>query len=50
MQSKSNALYFIVGALVVVIAGMGYYIYDQQKDDGTVSLKIGEGGVSVEKN
>lgn len=50
MQAKSNVLYFIVGVLIVVVAGMGFYIYDQQKSDNSVSLTIGEKGVSVEKN
>ena len=44
-----NALYFLVGALVVATAGLGYYCYqDKQKSPG-VEISIGKQGVSIEK-
>ena len=50
MQSKSNALYFIIGALVVVVAGLGYYVYQEKQQEHSVQLKLGKDGVAIEKN
>lgn len=49
MQSRSNLLYLLIGALVVVVVGMGYYIYHEKQQEKGVELKIGEQGVSIEK-
>ncbi|MCQ2004806.1 hypothetical protein [Rhizobium sp. NRK18] len=46
---SNNVLYFVVGALVVVVAGMAYYIYDKERQPEGVELSIGKGGISVEK-
>jgi hypothetical protein len=49
MRNNNNLLYFITGALVIVVAVMGYYIYDKQKQPDGVQLNIGKDGVSIEK-
>jgi hypothetical protein len=49
MRSNNNLLALIVGALVVVVAGMGYYIYQEKQEKPGVEMKIGEGGVSIQK-
>jgi predicted negative regulator of RcsB-dependent stress response len=47
-MSRSNIIYLVVGALVVVVAIMGYQLYqDRQKPD--LAIKIGPNGVSVDK-
>ena len=46
-MQKSNSLYLVVGALLVVIAVGGYYFYQEQHKTG-VELTIGGKGISVE--
>jgi hypothetical protein len=41
-----TALYFLIGILAVVAAVVGYLLY-QERQAG-VSIKIGEGGVSID--
>ncbi|MCW6510314.1 hypothetical protein [Lichenifustis flavocetrariae] len=42
-----NILYFIVGALVVVVAVLGYQSYqDHQQPDG-LQINVGKNGVDV---
>jgi hypothetical protein len=48
MQNR-NLLYVVVGALVVVVVGMGAYIYHEKQQEGSVELKIGDQGVSIQK-
>ena len=35
--------------LTVVVAGLGYYLYQERQKDGTLSIEIGKDGVSVKK-
>jgi RsiW-degrading membrane proteinase PrsW (M82 family) len=44
-----NALYFVVGALAIGVAVLGYMFYQERQTTG-VEIKIGNGGVSIEKN
>jgi predicted negative regulator of RcsB-dependent stress response len=46
--SRSNILYLVVGALVVVIAIMGYQLYQDRQKPG-LDIKIGPNGLSVDK-
>ncbi|WP_343314416.1 hypothetical protein AAIB41_04485 [Brucella sp. BE17] len=45
-----NGLYLIIGALLVVAAGLAVYVYQEETKPTGVELKIGEGGVSIEEN
>lgn len=45
-----NGLFMVIGALIVVVAGLGYYVYKEESKPSGVEIKIGEGGVSVEEN
>ncbi|PSH64570.1 MULTISPECIES: hypothetical protein [Phyllobacterium] len=45
-----NGLYLIVGALLVVVVGLGIYVYHEETKPAGVELKIGEGGISIEEN
>ncbi len=47
-KTSNNALYFIVGALVVLVAIGGYYIYNQEADKPGVSIEISEDGVKID--
>ena len=44
-----NILYLIIGALVVVLAVVGYQLYqDRQKTSG-IQINVGKSGISIEK-
>ncbi len=46
-MQRSGMLYFLVGGLVVAVAVMGYFIYDQQtKDEVEMKIEL-PGGNSV---
>lgn len=44
-----NALYLIVGALVVVVAVLGYQSYQQRQKTHGVEITVEKGGISIEK-
>lgn len=45
-----NALYMIIGALIVVVAGFSYYAYQEEKKPDGVEIKVDEQGLSIEGN
>jgi hypothetical protein len=48
-MSRSNILYLAVGALVVVVAVLGYQVYQDKKKPEGVNINLGPGGISIEK-
>ncbi|WLR93521.1 hypothetical protein [Shinella zoogloeoides] len=47
---RRDALYMIIGALVVVVAGFSYYAYQQEKKPDGVEIRVNEQGLSIEEN
>jgi hypothetical protein len=47
-MTRDNALYLVIGALVVAVAVLGYQLYDAKKEPKGVQLNIGERGISIE--
>jgi hypothetical protein len=47
--SRNNLLYLLVGALIVVVAVLGYVLYDQNKEPEGVEIQIGPDGISVQE-
>ena len=45
-----NGLYLIIGALIVVAAGLAVYVYREETKPAGIEMKIGEGGVSIQDN
>ena len=45
----SNVIYLVVGALVVVVAVMGYQLYQDRKKPGGLRIDIGPNGLSIDK-
>ncbi|WP_292302327.1 hypothetical protein [Mesorhizobium sp.] len=43
-------LYLVIGVLVVVIIGLGVYIYREQTRPKGVELKIDDKGISIQQN
>jgi hypothetical protein len=42
-------MYAIVGALVVAVVVLGYQLYQAKKEPTGVEIKVGPGGISIEK-
>ena len=45
-----NALYMIIGALIVVVAGFSYYAWQEEKKPDGVEIKLNEQGLSIQEN
>ncbi|HTO30633.1 MAG TPA: hypothetical protein VL202_05590 [Pararhizobium sp.] len=45
-----NALYMIIGGLVVLVVVLGVYVYDKESKPNGVELKIGNNGISIQEN
>jgi len=48
-MNRNNVLYLVIGALVVVVAVLGYQLYQERKEPKGVQINLGPGGVSIEK-
>jgi len=48
-MTRSNILYLIIGALVIVVAVMGYQLYRDRKQPEGVHIDVGPNGLSIEK-
>ena len=46
--SRNNILYLIVGALVIVVAVMGYQLYQDRHPPEGLHINVGPGGLSIE--
>ena len=44
-----NVLYLLVGALVVVVAVLGYQLYQDRKEPKGVQINVGPSGIKIEK-
>lgn len=49
-MARSNSLYLIIGALVVIVAGLSFYVYREESKPEGVQISIGADGVKVEEN
>lgn len=50
LNVNRNGLYLIIGALIVVAAGLAVYVYREETKPAGIEMKIGEGGVSIQEN
>jgi hypothetical protein len=48
MTTNRNALYLVIGALVVVAAVVGYLLYQEQQKTAGIDINVGESGISIE--
>ena len=48
-MNRTNILYLAIGALVVVVAVLGYQLYQDRKKPEGVQINVGPGGLSIEK-
>lgn len=45
-----NALYLLIGVLVVVVIGFAIYAYQQETQPQGVEIQLNEQGISIEGN
>jgi predicted negative regulator of RcsB-dependent stress response len=48
-MSRNNIIYLVVGALVVVVAILGYQLYQDRKQPEGVRIDVGPKGLLIEK-
>lgn len=48
-MARTNVIYLILGALIVAVVVLGYQLYQERRQPEGVQIKIGPGGVSIEK-
>jgi predicted negative regulator of RcsB-dependent stress response len=48
-MSRNNVLYLIVGALVVVVAVLGYQVQQDHKKPQGLNINLGPAGIHVDK-
>lgn len=48
-MARSNSLYFVIGALVVLVIGLGAYIIHEQTKPKGVEMSISSDGVKVQE-
>jgi RsiW-degrading membrane proteinase PrsW (M82 family) len=46
---RSNILYLVLGALVVVVAVLSYQLYQDRKQPEGMRIDVGPNGLSIEK-
>ncbi|MBD9371334.1 hypothetical protein IB238_01600 [Rhizobium sp. ARZ01] len=46
---SKNALYMIIGALIVVVVGFSYYAYQEEKQPDGVEIRVGKDGLSIQE-
>jgi predicted negative regulator of RcsB-dependent stress response len=44
-----NAAYFIVGALVIAVAVLGYMLYQERQKTTGIEISVDKSGISIEK-
>ena len=47
---QPRTLYFIVGALVVAVIGLGIYVLREETRPSGVEIRLDESGISVERD
>ncbi len=47
-MTRSNILYLVIGALVIVVAVMSYQLYQDRKQPEGVRIDLGPGGLSIQ--
>jgi hypothetical protein len=44
-----NVLYLVIGALAVVIAVIGYQLYQERQKPTGIEISVGKTGISIDK-
>jgi RsiW-degrading membrane proteinase PrsW (M82 family) len=46
--ARSNLFYLLIGALVVVVAVLGYQLYQDRRQPEGLNINVGPGGLSIQ--
>jgi RsiW-degrading membrane proteinase PrsW (M82 family) len=46
--TRNNLFYLVIGALVVVVAVMGYQLYQDRHQPEGLNINVGPGGLSIQ--
>ena len=49
VQLNRNIIFLIVGALIVVVAVLGYQLYQDRKEPKGMQINVGPSGITIEK-
>lgn len=49
-MARTNNLYLIIGALIVAVIGLGFYVYREESKPKGIELSIGQNGIKVQEN
>ena len=49
MPTNRNYLYLTIGVLIVVVAVLGYNLYQDRKEPKGLQINVGPGGISIDK-
>jgi hypothetical protein len=50
-NKSKNGLYFIIGALLVAVLGLGYFVYSgQSADEPDLAIEVSEDGIDIDTN
>ena len=47
-MNRNNVLYLVIGALAVVVAVLGYQLYQDRHPPEGVQIQLGPGGLSIQ--
>ena len=47
-MARNNLFYLVIGALVVVVAVMGYQLYQDRHQPEGLNINLGPGGLSIQ--
>ena len=47
-MSRTNILYLAIGALVIVVAVLGYQLYQDRQQPEGLHINVGPGGLSIQ--
>jgi predicted negative regulator of RcsB-dependent stress response len=47
--TNRNLVFLIAGALIAVVAVLGYRVYEDNREPKGMQLNVGPGGISLEK-
>jgi len=48
--TRTNNLYLVIGALMIAVIGLGFYVYREETKPKGVELSIGQNGIKLQEN
>ncbi|MEN3146497.1 hypothetical protein ABCW43_04235 [Neorhizobium sp. IRAMC:178] len=48
-MTRTNNLYLVIGALLVAVVGLSFYVYREETKPKGVELSIGQDGIKVQE-